>query len=199
MNNDLLKDKNLDIIKHPITSSLSTGFAALALLVFSSTAQAATIVEFSTATQTDTNLGNNAGSFGLNLVTPTLATGTSDYAGKSIYGAFSENVGTTAIYNINKTTGGARIRWNSSPANEDATALFLFRKDEFLNGLDTATVSMDAANDTITAKFSVVNGGDPGKPRIIKRVFTSPGGPGGETEVGAGAVTGALGPGTHFS
>jgi arylsulfatase A-like enzyme len=155
-------------MKKPINKCLILATA----LAFAVSAHAATVVNFNSTNQVPLpNMGNRADSFALNIATPLLAAETNGYTGQSIYGAFSENAGSASVCNINKSTGGARIRWNtnSGGSGDNSSALFLFKKDEFLNGLNSATVSMNAANDTVQAQWSYTNGGVGATARLSAR------------------------------
>jgi hypothetical protein len=139
-----------------ISKMNKTCLAAL-LLVLPAFLQAAVMVDFSSSQVTTADkLASSSGSYGLSTTTPIVAAGTTGYTGASLYGGFSENVGTVSSWYLNTGTGGARIRWNNNKgANGDnSSALVVFKKDEFLNGMDSGTVSMDAANDTVTYQFS---------------------------------------------
>ena len=110
----------------------------------------------------------------LDLVTPKADL--PNYLGQPIYGGLAlepVNGWTTGLDNGGLYTngaamsfggnGGAKLQWNgptgAAPGddfgryeeNDVATGIFLFKQEDFLNGADTGTVFMDAANDTLSA------------------------------------------------
>jgi hypothetical protein len=138
-------------------SKMNKKCLAALLLVLPAFLQAAVMVDFSSSQVTNADkLASSSGSYGLSTTTPIVAAGTTGYTGSSLYGGFSENVGSASSWYLNAGTGGARIRWNNDKGanGHNSSALVVFKQNEFLNGLDSGTVSMDAANDTVSYQFS---------------------------------------------
>ncbi len=107
-------------------------YIATLLLLLPAITRAETAVDFSSDTQVTGGLASSNDAFILDTVNPTLGAGATGYTGQSIYGAFSENTGSASSWNIQTTTGGARIRWNDSSGadGDNSSALYLFRKDK---------------------------------------------------------------------
>ena len=93
-----------------------------------------------------------------NESTETLNSSTSSgYGGQPIHGGFEEEGVST--WGANTTSGsGLRLRWNASQGTtgEICSGLFLFKQADFLT-LSSGNLEMDAANDTISGVFGVLN------------------------------------------
>jgi hypothetical protein len=119
----------------------------------------------------------------LNLVTP--AAEAPDYTGQPIYAGLELDPVSGKITGVDDggtytngaaisfgSNGGAKLQWNGpfpgSPGDdfgryeEDdvATGVFLFKREDFLNGLDSGTVAMAATNDTLSATVELNTGVD---------------------------------------
>ena len=84
------------------------------------------------------------------------------YSGQPIYCAFNETSGGVSLFSTSNTTNsGLKIRYNNGgTAGDFASALFLFKKDDFLTNF--TAYAMDSANDTISGNIGFINasGGD---------------------------------------
>jgi len=91
------------------------------------------------------------------------------YLGQSVYGGFSEE-GSGSFWSANnRANAGLKLRWNggSGVAGEAASGLYLFSQDDFLNGFDSGSVKMNAANDTVGVEAGYTNPGDgPSNPAV---------------------------------
>ena len=77
------------------------------------------------------------------------------YTGPSIYSSFNETVDGNSLWSASTTSNsGLKLRWNPNTGNtgDFASALFLFQRNEFINGFNEAVVRMDADNDSISVK-----------------------------------------------
>ena len=99
--------------------------------------------------------------FNLDLSIPSFDANLSNgYLGPAIYSSYKETVGGKSIWSAHTpNNSGLKLRWNPSMGitGDFASALFLFKKDEFLNGFSQETVEMDATNDSISLKTGYLN------------------------------------------
>jgi iduronate 2-sulfatase len=128
---------------------------ALALIALAGDVVAADAVSFN-ADQVSSNVSISS-SVALNESVPALSTG-AGYAGQPIYRGFQEE-GDSSCVITDPGNAGLKLRWggNKGAAGEASSGLFLFQRDDFLNGLDSGSAFMDAANDTISARTGFMN------------------------------------------
>jgi arylsulfatase A-like enzyme len=128
--------------------------AALSLLA---TLQGAQVVNFDAADisnnvllSADTNFSESSET--LNSVS------SSGYTGQPLHGGFEEGVA-SAWGATNVSGSGLRIRWNANQGStgEICSGLYLFKQSDFLT-LNSGSIQMDAANDTISGVFGSLNG-----------------------------------------
>ncbi|VGO22136.1 hypothetical protein [Pontiella sulfatireligans] len=114
--------------------------------------------------------------FLLDMNTPSLPVST-NYSGQPIYAGFDvytsvDPASNNAALAFNNSTGCA-LQWNGPRGTSDAgknaeddisTGIFLFQKEDFLNGLDAGTVFMASTNDTLNASVNF----DPKDPARLK-------------------------------
>jgi hypothetical protein len=64
---------------------------------------------------------------------------------------------------------GLKIRWNGNTgsAGDHASALFLFKKANFLNGLNAGSVALLDGNDTVSILFAYMNPGKTGSDQPV--------------------------------
>ena len=112
------------------------------------------IVDFNAESITSTVIKSN--SFNLDTSNPVFDANVSgSYTGPSIYSSFNETVDGNSLWSASTTSNsGLKLRWNPNTGNtgDFASALFLFQRNEFINGFNEAVVRMDADNDSITVK-----------------------------------------------
>ena len=117
------------------------------------------IVDFNAESITSTVIKSN--SFNLDTSNPVFDTSVSDsYTGPSVYSSFNETVDGNSFWSASTTSNsGLKLRWNPNTGNtgDFASALFLFQRNEFINGFNEAVVRMDADNDSITVKTGYLN------------------------------------------
>ena len=122
--------------------------ALIALLAI--TVQAATVVDFDA--DDISSVVNKSSDFLFSEGSATLdSTSSSGYAGQPVYAGFEEE-GTCLWSANNRANAGLKVRWNGGDgvAGEASSGLYLFKQADFLNGLDSGSVLMDAANDTVS-------------------------------------------------
>ena len=95
---------------------------------------------------------------------PTLSSNTSQgYTGQPAYCAFQPS-GECLLSAGEYDDAGLKIRWNGNAGSpgDHASALFLFKKENFLNGLNVGTVALLDGNDTVRILFAYMNPGKTG-------------------------------------
>ena len=95
---------------------------------------------------------------------PTISSNTSQgYTGQPVYCAFQPS-GECLLSAGEYDDAGLKIRWsaNGGSAGDHASALFLFKKANFLNGLNVGSVSLLDGNDTVRILFGYMNPGKTG-------------------------------------
>jgi hypothetical protein len=143
------------------TFSLTCKTLALSLLV-STSLIAADAVNFNANAVTKALYRNTAIHF-LDSV-PTISSNTSHgYTGQPVYCAFQPS-GECLLSAGEYDDAGLKIRWNGNTGSsgDHASALFLFKKENFLNGLNVGTVALLDGNDTIRILFGYMNPGKAG-------------------------------------
>lgn len=138
--------------------------AVLAVLtLLASPLQAESIIDFDAADIT--NAVNQFSGFTFNASSPTIdATSSSGYSGQPVYCAFQAE-GDSFLAGSPASGSGLKLRWNAGngTAGETSSGLFLFKKDDFLNDLNSGVVSMDAANDSVQLTTGWINEGTLGE------------------------------------
>ena len=127
------------------------------LTLCSSLTYAADIVDFDA--DDITNAVNRFSDFVFNESSATLdASSSPGYTGQSVYGGFEEEGASSWAAN-NLANAGLKVRWAPAAGvtGEAASGLFLFKQADFLNGLNGASVIMDAANDTVSVEAGFIN------------------------------------------
>ncbi len=83
------------------------------------------------------------------------------YSGQPVYGGFREE-GVSLWSANNRSNAGLKVRWNGGAgvAGETASGLYLFQQEDFLNGLDSGSVAMDADSDTVSGEAGYISPGD---------------------------------------
>ena len=95
---------------------------------------------------------------------PTISSNTSrGYTGQPVYCAFhpsGECLLSVGAYD----DAGLKIRWNGNTgsAGDHASALFLFKKANFLNGMNVGSVALSDGNDTVKIRVGYMNPGKTG-------------------------------------
>ena len=95
---------------------------------------------------------------------PTISSNTSHgYTGQPVYCAFQPS-GECLLSAGEYDDAGLKIRWNGNTGSlgDHASALFLFKKVNFLNGLNEGAVALLDGNDTIRILFAYINPGKTG-------------------------------------
>ena len=95
---------------------------------------------------------------------PTISSNTSrGYTGQPVYCAFQPS-GECLLSAGEYDDAGLKIRWNGNTGSpgDHASALFLFKKVNFLNGLNEGAVALLDGNDTIRILFAYINPGKTG-------------------------------------
>ena len=95
---------------------------------------------------------------------PTISSNTSQgYTGQPVYCAFQPS-GECLLSAGGYDDAGLKIRWNANTgsAGDHASALFLFKKANFLNGLNSGPVALMDGNDTVRILFGYMNAGKTG-------------------------------------
>ena len=95
---------------------------------------------------------------------PTISLNTSQgYVGQPVYCAFQPS-GECLLSAGTYDDAGLKIRWNANTGSsgDHASALFLFKKANFINGLNAGSVALLDGNDTIRALFAYMNPGKTG-------------------------------------
>ena len=95
---------------------------------------------------------------------PTISSNTSQgYTGQPVYCAFQPS-GECLLSAGEYDDAGLKIRWNNNTGSpgDHASALFLFKKANFLNGLNAGSVALSDGNDTIRILFGYMNPGKAG-------------------------------------
>ena len=95
---------------------------------------------------------------------PTISSNTSQgYTGQPVYCAFQLS-GECLLSAGEYDDAGLKIRWsaNGGSAGDHASALFLFKKANFLNGLNRGPVALMDGNDTVRILFGYMNPGKTG-------------------------------------
>ena len=143
------------------TSSLK--FKTLALFIWATTSlSAADAVNFNANAVTKALYRGMAIHF-LDSV-PTISSNTSQgYTGQPVYCAFQPS-GECLLSAGAYDDAGLKIRWNGNTgsAGDHASALFLFKKANFLNGLNEGSVALLDGNDTVRILFAYMNPGKTG-------------------------------------
>ena len=143
------------------TSSLK--FKTLALFIWATTSlSAADAVNFNANAVTKALYRGMAIHF-LDSV-PTISSNTSQgYTGQPVYCAFQPS-GECLLSAGAYDDAGLKIRWNGNTgsAGDHGSALFLFKKANFLNGLNEGPVALLDGNDTVRILFAYINPGKTG-------------------------------------
>ena len=95
---------------------------------------------------------------------PTISSNTSHgYTGQPVYCAFQPS-GECLLSAGEYDDAGLKIRWNGNTGSpgDHASALFLFKKANFLNGLNGGSVALLHGNDTVRILFAYMNPGKTG-------------------------------------
>ena len=95
---------------------------------------------------------------------PTISSNTSQgYTGQPVHCAFQPS-GECLLSAGAYDDAGLKIRWNGNTgsAGDHASALFLFKKANFLNGLNAGSVALLDGNDTVRILFAYMNPGKTG-------------------------------------
>ena len=95
---------------------------------------------------------------------PTISSNTSHgYTGQPVYCAFQPS-GECLLSAGEYDDAGLKIRWNGNTGSpgDHASALFLFKKANFLNGLNGGSVALLDGNDTVRILFAYMNPGKTG-------------------------------------
>ena len=95
---------------------------------------------------------------------PTISSNTSQgYTGQPVYCAFQPS-GECLLSAGKYDDAGLKIRWNANTgsAEDHASALFLFKKANFLNGMNVGSVALSDGNDTVKIRVGYMNPGKKG-------------------------------------
>ena len=95
---------------------------------------------------------------------PTISSNTSQgYTGQPVYCAFQPS-GECLLSAGEYDDAGLKIRWNGNTGSsgDHASALFLFKKANFLNGLNVGPVALLDGNDAVRILFGYMNPGKTG-------------------------------------
>jgi len=95
---------------------------------------------------------------------PTISSNSSQgYTGQPVYCAFQPS-GECLLSAGQYDDAGLKIRWNGNTgsAGDHASALFLFKKADFLNGLNAGSVALLDDNDTVRILLGYMNPGKTG-------------------------------------
>jgi hypothetical protein len=95
---------------------------------------------------------------------PSISSNTSQgYTGQPVYCAFQSS-GESLLSAGEYDDAGLKIRWNANTGSpgDHASALFLFKHTNFLNGLNVAPVALVDGNDTMRILFAYMNPGKTG-------------------------------------
>ena len=95
---------------------------------------------------------------------PTISSNTSQgYTGQPVYCAF-QPAGECLLSAGGYNDAGLKIRWNANTGSpgDHASALFLFKKANFMNGLNAGSVALLSGNDTVHILFGYMNPGKTG-------------------------------------
>ena len=95
---------------------------------------------------------------------PAISSNTSQgYTGQPVYCAFRSS-GECLLSAGQYEDAGLKIRWNANigSAGDHASALFLFKKANFLNGFNAGSVALVDGNDTMRILFAYMNPGKTG-------------------------------------
>ena len=143
--------------------TFSLKFKTLALFLLATTSLfAADAVNFNANTVTKALYRNTAIHF-LDSV-PTISSNTSQgYTGQPVYCAFQPS-GECLLSAGAYDDAGLKIRWNGNTGSsgDHASALFLFKKANFLNGLNVGPVALLDGNDAVRILFGYMNPGKTG-------------------------------------
>ena len=143
--------------------TVSLEFKTLALFLLATTSLfAADAVNFNANAVTKALYRNTAIPFFETV--PTISSKTSQgYTGQPVYCAFQPS-GECLLSAGEYDDAGLKIRWsaNGGSAGDHASALFLFKKANFLNGLNVGSVSLLDGNDTVRILFGYMNPGKTG-------------------------------------
>ncbi len=143
--------------------TVSLEFKTLALFLLATTSLfAADAVNFNANAVTKALYRNTAIPFFETV--PTISSNTSQgYTGQPVYCAFQPS-GECLLSAGEYGDAGLKIRWsaNGGSAGDHASALFLFKKANFLNGLNVGSVSLLDGNDTVRILFGYMNPGKTG-------------------------------------
>jgi len=148
--------------------TFSLKFKTLALFLLATTSLfAADAVNFNANTVTKALYRNTAIHF-LDSV-PTISSNTSQgYTGQPVYCAFQPS-GECLLSAGEYDDAGLKIRWNGNAgsAGDHASALFLFKKANFLNGLNGGSVALLDGNDIVRILFGYMNPGKTGSDQPV--------------------------------
>ena len=100
---------------------------------------------------------------------PTISSNTSQgYTGQPVYCAFQPS-GECLLSAGAYDDAGLKIRWNGNTgsAGDHASALFLFKKANFLNGFNAGSVALLDGNDTVRILFGYMNPGKTGSDQPV--------------------------------
>ena len=143
--------------------TVSLEFKTLALFLLATTSLfAADAVNFNANAVTKALYRNTAIPFFETV--PTISSNTSQgYTGQPVYCAFQLS-GECLLSAGEYDDAGLKIRWsaNGGSAGDHASALFLFKKANFLNGLNEGSVALMDGNDTVRILFGYMNPGKTG-------------------------------------
>ena len=143
--------------------TFSLKFKTLALFLLASTNLfAAEAVNFNANAVTKA-LYRNMAIYFLETV-PTISSNTSQgYTGQPVYCAFQPS-GECLLSAGEYDDAGLKIRWNGNTGSsgDHASALFLFKKANFLNGLNVGPVALLDGNDAVRILFGYMNPGKTG-------------------------------------
>ena len=102
---------------------------------------------------------------------PTISSNTSyGYTGQPVYCAFQPS-GECLLSAGEYEDAGLKIRWNGNTGSpgDHASALFLFKKVSFLNGLNAGSVALLDGDDTVRILFGYMNPGKTGPNQPVAR------------------------------
>ena len=149
--------------QNKIMKTFSLKFKTLALSLLATTSLFATdAVNFNANTVSKALYRNMAIHF-LDSV-PTISSNTSHgYTGQPAYCSFQAS-GKCLLSAGEYDDAGFKIRWNGNTGSpgDHASALFLFKKANFLNGLNGGSVALLDGNDTMRILFGYINPGKTG-------------------------------------
>ena len=101
------------------------------------------------------------------IMSPALSVG---FDGPTVYGAFNSN-GSSLMAASEKAGSGLKVRWNNGQgrAGNIASALFLFKKMDFKNGLNAVPVHFEAGSDAVSVEIGHLNPGKVGPNLAVEK------------------------------